>query len=155
MRTVLSVLLFLLTFFLNFTLSLTPQIPIEPAIKNKTFKLKHVIHKGRTLYPNLVRRKDFDEAALRVQEESTGVSFTHSLRAVSGIVTKPVSREDRSVTVKTVGLLPDVRDKDTLVSLGKMTYNAYLEIGGEGWYDLGDRYDLVSDYLYYTSILCY
>jgi len=148
-RTVLAVnfplLFFLLTFLLHFTQTLSSQIPLETAVKNKTFKLKHVIHKGKTLYPNMVRRKDYDEAALRAQEESTGVSFTHSLRAVNGIVTKPVSKQDRSVTVKTVGLLPDVRDRDTLVSLGKMTYNAYLEVGGEGWYDLGERYDLVSD----------
>ena len=39
---------------------------------------------------------------------------------------------------------PDVEDRETLLELAKMTNNAYLSPGEQGWYDLGDKWDVVS-----------
>lgn len=42
-------------------------------------------------------------------------------------------------------LLPDVTDHDTVLSLGYMSYDAYMELGKEGtWYDLGKEWGIVS-----------
>lgn len=35
---------------------------------------------------------------------------------------------------------PDVNDRETLLFLAKMTYNAYIEPQDEDWYDLGERW---------------
>ena len=39
---------------------------------------------------------------------------------------------------------PDVESRETLLLLAKMTNNAYLEPGEAGWYELGDRWNVVS-----------
>lgn len=39
---------------------------------------------------------------------------------------------------------PDVSSRETLLLLAKMTNNAYLAPGEEGWYDLGDKWPVVS-----------
>ncbi len=39
---------------------------------------------------------------------------------------------------------PDVNDRETLLLLAKMTNNAYLSPGEQGWYELGDRWNVVS-----------
>jgi hypothetical protein len=42
---------------------------------------------------------------------------------------------------------PDVEKRAVLLELAKMTNNAYLMPGEEGWYDLGDEWSPVSDIL--------
>lgn len=39
---------------------------------------------------------------------------------------------------------PDVEDRETLQTLAKMTYNAYLNKSEASWYDLGDKWSTVS-----------
>ena len=39
---------------------------------------------------------------------------------------------------------PDVEDRETLLLLAKMTNNAYLAPGEQGWYELGERWNVVS-----------
>lgn len=39
---------------------------------------------------------------------------------------------------------PDVEDRETLLLLAKMTNNAYLSPGEQGWYDLGGEWNVVS-----------
>lgn len=39
---------------------------------------------------------------------------------------------------------PDVGDKEVLLTLAKMTANAYVEVGDKDWYDLSDRWNQVS-----------
>ncbi|CDO75192.1 hypothetical protein BN946_scf184866.g33 [Trametes cinnabarina] len=39
---------------------------------------------------------------------------------------------------------PDVESQETLLLLAKMTNNAYLEPGEQGWYELGDRWNVLS-----------
>ena len=39
---------------------------------------------------------------------------------------------------------PDVESRETLLLLAKMTNNAYLSPGEQGWYELGDRWNVVS-----------
>ncbi len=43
---------------------------------------------------------------------------------------------------------PDVGDKEVLLTLAKMTANAYLQVGEKGWYDLEGRWNQVSHYCY-------
>ena len=45
---------------------------------------------------------------------------------------------------------PDVGDRETLLELAKMTNNAYLSPGEQGWYDLGDNWTVVSFF-----VLCF
>lgn len=42
---------------------------------------------------------------------------------------------------------PDVEDRQTLLLLAKMTNNAYLSPGEQGWYELGDNWNVVRVYL--------
>lgn len=65
---------------------------------------------------------------------------------------------------------PDVEDRETLLLLAKMTNNAYLAPGEEGWYELGDHWNVVSSlsttfatlpllleqqqHLFYTIVAC-
>ena len=39
---------------------------------------------------------------------------------------------------------PDVESRGTLLLMAKMTNNAYLSPGEQGWYELGDRWNVVS-----------
>ena len=39
---------------------------------------------------------------------------------------------------------PDVESRETLLLMSKMTNNAYLSPGEQGWYELGDRWNVVS-----------
>ena len=39
---------------------------------------------------------------------------------------------------------PDVSDRETLLLLAKMTYDAYVEPTDKDWYDLGDKWSIVS-----------
>ena len=39
---------------------------------------------------------------------------------------------------------PDVEDRETLLLLAKMTNNAYLMPDEQGWYPLGDHWNVVS-----------
>lgn len=42
-------------------------------------------------------------------------------------------------------IIPDVEDRDTVLSLAEMSFNAYTELGKSGdWYDLGDKWRIVS-----------
>ena len=38
---------------------------------------------------------------------------------------------------------PDVESRETLLTLSKMSNNAYLDPGESGWYDLGDTWNVV------------
>jgi putative lipase involved disintegration of autophagic bodies len=42
---------------------------------------------------------------------------------------------------------PDVRSKEVLTTLAKMTENAYVEVGDKDWYDLPHRWNQVRNHL--------
>lgn len=48
---------------------------------------------------------------------------------------------------------PDVEDRETLLTLAKMTYNSYIDRKGTTWYDLGKDWNVVrsSGYIDYTN----
>ena len=46
---------------------------------------------------------------------------------------------------------PDVEDRETLLLLAKMTNNAYLMPDEQGWYPLGDHWNVVSGPLCRTT----
>jgi putative lipase involved disintegration of autophagic bodies len=50
----------------------------------------------------------------------------------------------------TIGVIPDVTDRSTVISLAKMTNNAYLDINlnNTEWYDLGAPWQLVMHYIF-------
>ncbi|CAG8530307.1 11562_t:CDS:2 [Diversispora eburnea] len=120
----------------------------------KTVTLKHIYHRCTSKYPNLIRRKDISEASLRVHELKTGVSFTYTLKGINGTKMTPTKypideyrqkSKNEQISLKmdwetTEGMLPDVKDWDTLINLAKITYNAYTLEENEDWYDLGDDY---------------
>ncbi|KAF9984387.1 putative lipase atg15, partial [Modicella reniformis] len=41
---------------------------------------------------------------------------------------------------------PDIKNKDTVVQLAKMNYNAYTEVGTPGWYDLGGHWNVSTSF---------
>lgn len=44
-----------------------------------------------------------------------------------------------------LGLLPDTKDNETILSLAKMTNNAYSDANKrDDWYDLGEKWGVVS-----------
>lgn len=47
---------------------------------------------------------------------------------------------------------PDVTDHDTLLTLAKMTFDAYVEPSDSTWYDLGDRWNSVSIFDLYPKL---
>ncbi|CAG8732135.1 19424_t:CDS:2, partial [Racocetra fulgida] len=120
-----------------------------------TVTLKHVYHHGSSRFPNLIRRKDFNEDSLRAQELASGMTFTHTVKAINGTNVKPSNKhtveefQEKSKNEQislimdwedTPMLLPHVEDWETVISLAKMTYNAYTEITDGDWYELGENY---------------
>jgi hypothetical protein len=42
-------------------------------------------------------------------------------------------------------VVPDVTDRDTIITLAEMTYNAYLEVDSPDWHNLGEQWNIVSN----------
>ncbi|CAG8549591.1 19159_t:CDS:2 [Gigaspora margarita] len=141
------------------------QPPHRPFSTNsqgaKTVTLKHVFHHGGSRFPNLLRRKDFNKDSLRTQELLSGMTFTHTVKATNGTNVKPSNKhtveefqeKSKNDQISLImdwkeehELLPDVSDRETVISLAKMTYNAYTEITDGDWYDLGENYGVNSSF---------
>ncbi|CAI2168604.1 16513_t:CDS:2 [Funneliformis geosporum] len=120
-----------------------------------TVSLKHIFHHGSSKYPNLFRRLDVTEENLRTQELASGTSFAYDVMGVNGTGFKyekdNAVEEFRNISMnelksskldwRDIGKwLPAIKNWGTLINLAKMTYNAYIEMGQEDWYDLGEEY---------------
>lgn len=60
----------------------------------------------------------------------------HKARARS-LETEPLRWDEEEIEA------PDVESRETLLTLSKMSNNAYLDPGEPGWYDLGDTWNVV------------
>lgn len=139
-----------------------------------TLSLKHIYHHGSSggKFANLFRRLDFTPdqlSALSVDEETSfgvnmrpGKTFKPSPEHVRVLRTVKTDREMRSVMQIAggnvyqpgVGWLPDVADNETIVTLAKMTHNAYNDANKrDDWYELGERWGVVSFQLTQISSL--
>ncbi|CAG8603810.1 4448_t:CDS:2, partial [Ambispora leptoticha] len=122
-----------------------------------TLSLRQIYHHGSIKYPNLVRRLDIDEKHLNALTLSSGTQFTHTVRGVMGTTMKPRNAskikeyrkrnryDEFSLDIdygRKPTLVPKMTDKETVIALAKMTYNAYIPIGSDDWYDLGKKYEL-------------
>ncbi|CAH1756725.1 19535_t:CDS:2 [Entrophospora sp. SA101] len=122
----------------------------------KTVKLKHIFHHGSTRFPNLIKRKDFSDFEILAKEQSSGIPFTHTIRAINETSVRPTkqnainefrlrSQNEGISTIidwdEEIKLVPDIKDYRTLINLAKMTYNAYLiDNDAIDWYDIGKEY---------------
>ncbi|CAJ0635761.1 7935_t:CDS:2 [Entrophospora sp. SA101] len=124
--------------------------------------LRHIIHYGTNRYPNLIRRLDLNTSQVHLRELNTGITFTHGVSLINGTGVRPVRRDaikefqflsqykqtssiiewNDSVDL----LLPNVTDMQTLISLAKMSSNAYIKCDDDDWYDLGKHYNLNSTF---------
>ncbi|CAG8467251.1 7810_t:CDS:2 [Ambispora gerdemannii] len=120
-----------------------------------TLSLRQIFHHGSTSYPKLVRRLDIDETRLNALSLSSGIQFTHTVRGVMGTTmklhdvnkVKEYQKQDKynkfslKLDYKSEPIVvPDMNDKETVIALAKMTYNAYIPIGSDDWYDLEEKY---------------
>ncbi|RUS17822.1 Alpha/Beta hydrolase protein [Endogone sp. FLAS-F59071] len=128
-----------------------------------TLSLKHIYHHGSSgsEFANLFRRLDFTPDQLSalsvdVDEETSfvvnmrlGKTFKpspehmHVLRTIktNGEMRNAMQTAGEGVYQPGVGWLPNVSDNETIVTLAKMTHNAYNDANKrDDWYELGERW---------------
>ena len=130
--------------------SLPTQRP--PALQFELRHLHAVSPDARVVFSD-VRKSDI--AALALAGEPTSYSLRprrlkahrpHSLDAFHRARVRSMRfRETEAIDWDEIEVDgPDVEDRQTLLLLAKMTNNAYLSPGEQGWYELGDRWNVVS-----------
>ncbi|KAK9762207.1 putative lipase atg15 [Basidiobolus ranarum] len=144
------------------------QLPfyVENGSREQTLRLKHVLHLG-IQQENLFRRLDLDEKDsfvvdyLSEDEEVKNFDIlsieqtSGNLKAVKKPFVRPTTKSQQwgKLTVpKAVKWdeeeiwVPDMEDKETVLTLAKMTYNTYLAPKTSSWYDLGERWQTNSSF---------
>ena len=138
-----------------------PQMPSSPPQRDHEFTLRHIFHHGTHEYPNVHVRMDVepDDKVWVKSAENGNTEILGSLHAKSR--SEPIERlSDRSVaTVQTLYhsarmrgsaatldysawtidevTAPNTTDKETVLTLAKMSWNAYTKEPGTGdWQDL-------------------
>ncbi|KAF5000400.1 hypothetical protein FGRMN_1730 [Fusarium graminum] len=151
---------------------LLPSAPEVPAPAEHTFSLRHIYHHGTHLHPSLHRRRDVIHDQSRVYlaaEDEYGEYDVSRLKAKSRpetiqrlvdrrpSVVDPMVAESRqrgyaavldasAWTMDQVSS-PDIKDKDTVLTLAIMTANAYVEHETDAdWEDVGQRWNRSADF---------
>ncbi|OJD20225.1 hypothetical protein ACJ73_08442 [Blastomyces percursus] len=146
-----------------------PQVPLsgpQPVDTDYEFSLRHIFHHGTYRYPLLHKRLDIKpdaelwvasedgqgrEPAPRLRASSRSVNIQRLTdRRVSVIedhlltarlTSSPVTLSSEYWTLDEVDA-PDVTDKETVLSLARMTANAYIMLPGtEQWADVNPRFN--------------
>ncbi|KAI8717898.1 hypothetical protein NCS52_00867100 [Fusarium sp. LHS14.1] len=149
-----------------------PSTPEVPAPAEHTFTLRHIYHHGTYLHPNLHRKRDVNHAESRVYmaaedgfEEYEITRLTaksrpdpiHRLVDRRPSVVDPMVAESRQrgyVSVLDASAWttdqvpsPDIKDKNTVLTLARMTANAYVEHDTDAdWEDVGPRWNRSADF---------
>lgn len=92
----------------------------------------HSVTTRRTTVPRPKLQADFHRARRRARTE--------------GILETLDWEEDEIVA-------PDATNRETLLELAKMTNNAYLEPGDDGWYNLTDNWNKVSNLMLRNTVI--
>lgn len=154
--------LLLLCYFTVFTLTncFTFQHAFS-SISNKehTLKLKHIYHHASANgpIPKLFRKYDINPSVNVMSNQDN----SYSLRSKLQVVERPTASDInefltsdnrwrntvRSMYLESsIGLVPDIEQRESILALAQMTNNAYLDINlnETDWYDLGPQWQVVS-----------
>ncbi|KAF8979189.1 putative lipase atg15, partial [Entomortierella lignicola] len=128
-------------------------------LPSETFTLKHLLHHGGNKFRGLFRRLDVDENDLRLSELRSGNSHRHTLKVRATKTLKPLDQSYRNQGFRSFDTSigpgswtreviagPDIEDKDTIIELGKINYNSYMDLDSPGWYDLEGHWNVNSTF---------
>ncbi|KAG0206852.1 putative lipase atg15 [Mortierella sp. GBA30] len=128
-------------------------------LPQETVTLRHVLHHGGVRYPGLFRRRDIDQRDIRASELLTGQSLRHDIKVKTTTTLKPRDQSYRNQGFRTFDMsigpeswtrqvipAPDVTDKETVLQLAKINYNAYNEATSPDWYDLEGHWTVNSTF---------
>ena len=143
-----------------------PQMPLSPSREEHDFMLRHIFEHGTYQNPDLYRRLDIKPgdviwAAAGEQDEKTRLGTLHARSATTTIERLSDRRVSRMQSLYSLARLtgtsptldasewtadevrgPNVTDKETVVSLAKMAWNAYTAEPGTGeWQDETGRFN--------------
>lgn len=149
-------------FFLNHH-----QLPEQ----QNTLRLKTIYHHASANgpIPKLFRRLDIDQDSLHVNQQQ---SHVYNLKSKLSVMDRPIAADRNDLLFEinkskdklvrwntisqdqqyramnlesTIGVVPDITHRPSVLSLAMMTYNAYLDIdlNNTEWYDLGAPWHLV------------
>ena len=124
--------------------------------RQHTFKLKTIYHHASAHgpIPNLFRRLDIN-ARNQVNQQQDAL---YQVKSKLSVMDRPVASQHilnqrgkltRMQTLdtleSTIGVIPKVNDRESMISLAMMTNNAYLDTATNNteWYDLGADWHLV------------
>jgi putative lipase involved disintegration of autophagic bodies len=171
-----QLLLLSLLLFIKPSETLNLQIPfLPPQTQHKqinTLKLKTIYHHGSAHgpIPNLFRKIDVqNQNQIHINQEQQA---TYSLQSTMAVMNRPVPSDVQELLQlrdptagtfarwetlnkklmrpmhmeSTIGWVPDVQDRSSVLYLAMMTNNAYLDIdlNNTEWYDLGEPWKLVT-----------
>jgi lipase ATG15 len=143
----------------------------RPVPKNQSFTLRHIYHRGATLFPDLHRRFDLSPAIVKnanlqgidLRDEGIGLYMTSSSpskiwrlrdRRVEDVEALLNSAQSRGVAAQLPDSAwnfsdvssPDITDKETVVNLALMAANAYnFDSTSPDWEDVTKPFNLSSD----------
>lgn len=145
--------------------ALNLQMPFLPSHKPvNTLKLKTIYHHASAHgpIPNLFRKIDISDNRITVNYAQ---DITYSLQGTFSVMDKPITADIEDLVSQreygtfarwdnrirpmhlesTIGLVPDVTHRPSVLALAMMTNNAYLDINlnNTEWYDLGAPWQLV------------
>ncbi|KAI5115144.1 hypothetical protein M0805_004975 [Coniferiporia weirii] len=121
----------------------TEELPGPNSAPSLTFSLRHqhaVANGSRVLFTNVSPSLVDTQHTLKLRNTQT--SRPRSLDAFSAARVRMQSNmeTDANLWTKSIVPAPNVEDRETLLTLAKMTNNAYYDSSDKGWYSLGDRW---------------
>jgi len=140
---------FILTFFNVFFPSDVPQRPTPPLHNTLDFRLRHfhaVTPSARVYFADVPSNSSLHADAQPFSVPISPVWTARPWSAAAFAEARALSMRGQSATLDWEEgeiLGPDVSKRETLLLLAKMTSNAYVEPGTEGWYNLTDEWDVV------------
>lgn len=139
------------------------QQPFQSPNLAKTLSFRHIYHHSSSngKYPGMFRRMDFTSQQATTMSNNMGTPSLYGVKQTVGKRYRPAAplphlmraaRTPRQLHYAMgihnmeidYGLLPDVKDRETVLSLAEMTNNAYTDADTrEDWYDLGTKWNVV------------
>lgn len=123
--------------------------PAPPPARPMTFTLRHqhsVAQGSRVIFSdNLGSHNGFSSGAFTINTKPITAHRPTSFDAHSAARRRSMrfGQTDSGLWNEVTIPGPDVMDRETLLTLAKMTNNAYYERNDTGWYELGDKWNTV------------
>ena len=142
--------------FAFYSIFFPPDVSHRPLRNNVNFRLRHfhaVTPSAHVYFADVPLHSPLHPDSQPLSIPITPVRTTRPPSAAAFSEARVLSRRGQSTTLNweddTI-MGPDASKRETLLLLAKMTSNAYIEPGTDGWYNLTDEWDIVRSHFVFS-----